>query len=120
DRDWGVWSTRGKVAAVLDDSDTAKAKKGAQPGDLLKQLVLRNAKTKHAVRFANEPGLPGPDLAGWTVEEKPLDPLRLPDQAARWADSHGTGGPFRLTAGMAVERAGAGKDDPPRADPQPT
>ncbi|HZT82641.1 MAG TPA: site-2 protease family protein, partial [Gemmataceae bacterium] len=114
----GMRMGMGKISGVRDGSPAAAA--GVRAGDVLRQLVLLNHKARQAARFTNHRGadaLPGPALDGWAVDEQPLDPLRLPHDAASWVRRHGGGADVKAV--LTVTRVGDDEGDPHNAQPRP-
>jgi membrane-associated protease RseP (regulator of RpoE activity) len=82
----GLVMEMGMVAAVRDGSSAAK--KGVEVHDTIKEVVLSDGHDR--VAFAAHPRRP---------DERPLDPLRLPDELRRW-----TKGRSGVKADLRVQR----------------
>jgi regulator of sigma E protease len=82
----GLRMRMGQVTAVREGSPAARAgvrprEAGREAGDILKQVEVEKS-GGGVLRWADAPGTnPKPG-----VEEKPLDPLKLPDELRQWAD----------------------------------
>jgi regulator of sigma E protease len=83
---FGLRMRMGQVVAVREDSPAAQAGVRARDlsqgmdGDIIKQVEVMEPDGKR-VRFVATPTVPPPS----GVTEKPLDPVRLPDELEAWA-----------------------------------
>lgn len=90
----GLRMRMGKIGALRDDSAAAKA--GVQPGDIITQVEVNDpGHSGQWIRYV--PELHDPHAVPKGVMQKDLDPVRLPYDLEQWAKQAGADGRVKLS-----------------------